>query len=251
MKQSNQVTAASMTRKAMGMLKSAADERVAEGAYAYFKAYDRVAFVGVKAPEIREIEKQIFQVVKRSWSLREALLFADSMIRNKYLEAKAVGVLLLSRYDRSFEESLLASIRGWLADGHCSNWATTDLLSTTILTDLLRRYPHLLGSLATWTSAESMWVRRAAAVSLILLARRGEYLDTAYSIADALLDDREDLMHKAVGWLLRECGKTDPRRLEAFLRAQGARTPRTALRYSIERFAPDLRKRLLAETRVV
>jgi 3-methyladenine DNA glycosylase AlkD len=240
-----------MTRKAMGMLKRAADKRVADGAYAYFKAYDRVAFVGVRAPKVREIEKQIFRAAKRSWSLREALLFADSMIRNKYLEAKAVGVLLLSRYDKSYEESLLTNIRRWLADGHCSNWATTDLLSTTILTDLLRRYPHLLGSLASWTRAESMWVRRAAAASLILLARRGEHLDIAYAVADALLDDPEDLMHKAVGWLLRECGKTDARRLEAFLRAQGTRTPRTALRYAIERFTPDLRKRLLEETRGV
>lgn len=249
MKRSNQVTAASMSRKAIEMLRSAADKRVAEGAYAYFKAYDRVAFLGVKAPAVREIEKQIFQAVKTSWSLPDALIFADSMIHNRYLESKAVGVLLLSRYERSYEETLLTIIHGWLADGHCSNWATTDLLSTTVLTDLLRRFPHLMCSLATWTGSESIWVRRGAAVSLILLARRGEHLDTAYTIAEALLDDGEDLMHKAVGWLLRECGKTDARRLEAFLRAQGTRIPRTALRYAIERFTPDLRKRLLEATR--
>ena len=249
MNRSNQVTPASMTRKALGMLKSAADTRIVEQSLAYFKAYDRVAFVGVKTPKTREIEKQIFQAVKRSWSLSDALLFADSMIRSKYLEAKAVGVLLLSRYAKTYDESLLANIHGWLAEGHCSNWATTDLLSSTVLTDLLRRYPHLLESLRTWTASESLWVRRAAAVSLTPLARRGEHLDIAYSIAEALLDNGEDLMHKAVGWLLRECGKTDARRLEGFLRAQGVRTPRTALRYAIEHFTPDLRRRLLEETR--
>jgi len=235
----------------MEMLKSAADKRAAEQSLAYFKAYDRVAFAGVRAPKVREIEKQIFQTVKTSWSLPDVLIFTDSMIRSRYLEAKAVGVLLLSRYAKSYDGSLLATIHKWLATGHCSNWATTDLLSTTVLTELLRRYPHLLGSLAIWARSDSLWVRRAAAVSLILLARRGEHLNTAYTIAEALLDDGEDLMHKAVGWLLRECGKTDARRLEAFLRAQGTRIPRTALRYAIERFTPDLRKRLLEETRGV
>jgi 3-methyladenine DNA glycosylase AlkD len=233
----------------MAMLKNAADRRIAEQSFTYFKAYDRVAFLGIKAPEVRQIERQIFQVVKPTWSFADAHRFADSMIRNKYLEAKGVGILLLSRYAGSYDESLLTKIRGWLADGHCSNWATTDVLSTTVLTGLLRRYPKLLAVLKTWTDSDSLWVRRAATVSLTPLARRGEHLDMAYSIAAALLDDPEDLMHKAVGWLLRECGKTDAGRLEAFLMEQGSRIPRTALRYAIERFPPALRKRILEETR--
>ena len=233
----------------MSMLRSAGDRRVAEQSYNYFKDYDRVAFLGVRSPQVREIERQVFQAVKPAWSLADALFFADSMIRKRYLEAKGVGILLLSRYSASYDESLLTTIRGWLADGHCSNWATTDTLSSTVLTSLLRRYPQLLTVLKTWTDSESLWVRRASAVSLILLARRGEHLDNAYSISEALLDDREDLMHKAVGWLLRECGKTDAERLEAFLIARGRRVPRTALRYAIERFPPARRKRILEETR--
>lgn len=233
------------------MLESVADKRVAEQAAAYFKAYDRVAFLGVKAPKLREIERQIFKAVKPAWSLADAVRFADLTIRDKHLEVKAVGILLLSRYARSYDESLFDTIRGWLAGGHCANWATTDALSSAVLTALLRRYPRLLAGLKTWTESDSMWVRRAAAVSLVLLARRGEHLDTAYSIATALLDDDEDLMHKAVGWLLRECGKTDAGRLQTFLLAQGRRTPRTALRYAIERFPPELRKRILEETRAI
>jgi 3-methyladenine DNA glycosylase AlkD len=245
----NSSSGTAWVRKTMSMLKSAGDRRVAEQSYNYFKDYDRVAFLGVRSPQVREIERQVFQAVKPAWSLADALFFADSMIRNRYLEAKGVGILLLSRYSASYDESLLTTIRGWLADGYCSNWATTDTLSSTVLTSLLRRYPQLLTVLKTWTDSESLWVRRASAVSLILLARRGEHLDTAYSISEALLDDREDLMHKAVGWLLRECGKTDAERLEAFLIARGRRVPRTALRYAIERFPPARRKRILEETR--
>lgn len=249
MKDSRRGTSSTWVRKTMSMLKSAGDRRVAEQSYNYFKDYDSVAFLGIRSPQVREIERQVFQAVKTAWAIQDAICFADSMIRSKYLEAKGVGILLLSRYAASYDESLLPKVRGWLADGHCSNWATTDSLSSTVLTSLLRRYPHFLTVLKTWTDSESLWVRRASAVSLILLARRGEHLDTAYSIADALLDDREDLMHKAVGWLLRECGKTDAERLEAFLIARGRRVPRTALRYAIERFPPARRKRILEETR--
>lgn len=249
MKDSSRGTASSWVRKTMAMLKSAGDRRVAEQSFNYFKHYDRVSFLGVRSPQVREIERQVFQAIKPAWSLEDALCFADVMIRSRYLEAKGVGILLLSRYAGSYDESLLTTIRGWLAGGHCSNWATTDSLSSTVLTSLLRRYPQLLTALKTWTNSESLWVRRASAVSLILIARRGEHLDTAYSIADALLDDHEDLMHKAVGWLLRECGKTDAARLEAFLIARGRRVPRTALRYAIERFPPARRKRILEETR--
>ncbi len=242
-------TARAWTDKAVKMLEAAGSDRVARQSHAYFKSYDKVAFLGVSTPKIREIEKRIYGAVKPAWSTPDALRFADSMIRKKYLEAKGVGILLLSRYVRHFDESLLATVRGWLAGGHCSNWATTDVLSTSILTPLLRQYPRLLEKLITWTESDSLWVRRAAAVSLTPLARRGEHLDTAYSVTTALLNDREDLMHKAVGWLLRECGKTDERRLEAFLLEKGPGIPRTALRYAIERFPPARRKRILEVTR--
>jgi 3-methyladenine DNA glycosylase AlkD len=92
-------------------------------------------------------------------------------------------------------------------------------------------------------------LRRGAAVAFVPLARRGRELDAAYEVASRLFDDGEDLIHKATGWLLREAGTTDPRRLERFLRAEGPRIPRTALRYAIERFPPPKRKRLLAATR--
>jgi len=80
------------------------------------------------------------------------------------------------------------------------------------------------------------------------LARHGKALDEAYRVAAALREDREDLIHKATGWLLREAGKTDPARLERFLLAQGPRLPRTALRYAIERFPAARRRRLLVQT---
>jgi 3-methyladenine DNA glycosylase AlkD len=94
-----------------------------------------------------------------------------------------------------------------------------------------------------------MWVRRAAAVSLIPSVRRGLALDLAYGVARTLHPDPEDLIQKAVGWMLREAGKADARRLERYLRANGPRIPRTTLRYAIERFPPAKRHALLKITK--
>jgi 3-methyladenine DNA glycosylase AlkD len=94
-----------------------------------------------------------------------------------------------------------------------------------------------------------MWVRRASIVGLIPRARRGESLDLVYGIAKRLHSDREDLIQKAVGWALREAGKTDPARLEHYLRTNGPAIPRTTLRYAIERFPETKRKALLTDTR--
>ena len=94
-----------------------------------------------------------------------------------------------------------------------------------------------------------MWVRRAAAVSLVRLAARGLALDLAYGVADALRFDPEDLIQKAAGWLLREAGRTDRPRLERYLRANGPSIPRTTLRYAIEHFPEGRRKALLVATR--
>jgi len=74
-------------------------------------------------------------------------------------------------------------------------------------------------------------------------------LDAAYGVAASLLGDREDLIHKAAGWLLREAGRTDSPRLETFLLTHGPRVPRTTLRYAIKRMPERKRRRILAATR--
>jgi 3-methyladenine DNA glycosylase AlkD len=118
-----------------------------------------------------------------------------------------------------------------------------------VLSPLIKRHPELIPGVVKWTGSPNQWLRRGAVVAFVPLARRGERITEAYAMASRLLDDPEDLMHKAVGWLLREAGKRDPRRLERYLLSKGARVPRTTLRYAIERFPERERRRLLDATR--
>ena len=86
-------------------------------------------------------------------------------------------------------------------------------------------------------------------MTFVPLARKGQELDHAYAVVDDMLADKNDLIHKACGWLLREAGRTDMKRLERFLSRNGPRIPRTTVRYAIERFPEPKRKSLLSQTR--
>jgi 3-methyladenine DNA glycosylase AlkD len=93
--------------------------------------------------------------------------------------------------------------------------------------------------------SKSLWERRSAVVSTQHFIRNGEFGETA-AISRLLLGDKEDLIHKAAGWMLREVGKKDQAVLEGFLDRHGAVMPRTMLWYAIEKFAPDQRRAYLA-----
>jgi len=223
--------------------------RRAVGMRAYFKRDETVRFYGVTLPAVRRIARGVWDRQRQRWTVGDAVGFCDLLIRDVEFEAKAVGVIVLARWHRDLPRGLLRTVRGWLGAGHCASWAAVDLVAPDLVTPLLRRHADLVPVVAGWTGARSLWVRRASAVSFVPLARHGTRLDEAYAVAERLFADPHDLIHKAVGWLLREAGKTDPRRLERFLRRHGPRIPRTTVRYAIERFPQGRRVALLRETR--
>ena len=183
------------------------------------------------------------------WSIDEAMAFADLLIVDRHLEMKSVGIELVARYRRDFTPRLLPVWKRWLAGNHSANWATTDSICGVLVGRLLVMHPALAERMRAWSRDRNMWVRRASVVGLIQSARKGAALDLLYDNARGLHADREDLIQKAVGWALREAGKTDMPRLERYLRANGASIPRTTLRYAIERFPEAQRRALLAATR--
>jgi 3-methyladenine DNA glycosylase AlkD len=243
------LTPKQLAAKTRARLKTLGDPLVVSRGLTFFKEGDDVSLYGIKCSAMRRIEKEVSQQVRKAWTVEQAIAFCDLMVRDPHVEAKSVGFLLLGRYRHDFERGLLKTVHSWIAAGCCPNWATTDGLAPTLITPLLIRYPDLAGQVMRWTSSPDIWLRRAALVTFVPLARKGDLLEQSYSAAQAVLSDREDLIHKACGWLLRECGRTDMPRLERFLLRHGPGIPRTALRNAIERFPQTRRKRLLEQTR--
>jgi 3-methyladenine DNA glycosylase AlkD len=226
-----------------------ANRETAEQSRKYFKPSESVLPLGIKAPALRDLERLLWSRTAGLWRVEEATACCDCLLRSRYLESKGLGVLILSRYKRTFPKPLISRVEKWLTSGCCNNWAACDSLCSCVISTLLAGFPELLPRLSRWTHSRNLWLRRAAAVSLVPLARKGACLDEAYGVATSLLKEPDPLLHKATGWLLRECGKTDIRRLESYLLAHGPQIPRTALRYAIERFPHERRAGLLRLTR--
>lgn len=232
---------------ALERLRALADPAKAEGVQRYFK--HTVKAYGVAAPGVRALAADLFASVRGSWGVGEAVALCDILFAEPELEAKAVGALILARFKRDFPPSLFGKVKGWLAADLLDNWASVDVFCADAMGAFLEKYPASVDRIKGWAFHPNRWVRRAAAVSFIKLARKKEYLDAIYEISGSLFPVEDDLIHKANGWLLREAGKSDPRRLEAFLLRHGPAIPRTTLRYAIERFPAARRKKLLAATR--
>jgi 3-methyladenine DNA glycosylase AlkD len=215
----------------------------------YFRGTVDLGFYHVGSSRVRALAKTIYRSHKNSWTVDDALAFADALMADRHLEVKGLAVELMACFRKSFTPALLPAWKRWLARDCASNWATTDAICGLLIGPLVLAHPALAPVVASWCRHRNMWVRRASAVGLIPSARRGLALDRAYAVALRLHGDREDLIQKAVGWLLREAGKADAARLERYLRKHGPRIPRTTLRYAIERFPPARRRRLLEDTR--
>jgi 3-methyladenine DNA glycosylase AlkD len=228
-------------------LKTLADPVKAAGAQQYFK--EKARFLGVSAPILRELSREVYQKIRPEWGIKESTDFCAIMLKNPYHEVRTLGILTFERYRRTFPRSAFSTIGDWLRADLCDSWALVDVLCPNSMGALLEKYPDLVEAIKDWAKSPNRWVRRASIVSFIKLAKNPGYLDAIYELARGHLADADDLIQKANGWLLREAGKTDEARLEKFLRRNGPSIPRTTLRYAIERFPESKRKALLSVTK--
>ncbi len=219
----------------------------ARGAERYFK--EAVKCYGVAAPEIHALTAELYARVKAEWTVDDAIELCDILFADPELEAKAVAALVLAHFKKSYPAAIFSKVKGWLAADKLASWASVDVLCPDVMGSFLESYPAYVNEIKAWTSHPNRWVKRAAIVSFIKLARKAEFLPAIYDIAASAFPVDDDLIQKANGWLLREAGKADTARLERFLLSHGPAIPRTSLRYAIERFPEAKRKALLLKTK--
>jgi 3-methyladenine DNA glycosylase AlkD len=221
-------------------LRSLADETIAEHHLRFFKCGpgqygEGDAFLGIMVPMLRTLSKEFTPI-----PVAEAV----ALLQSKWHEARLLAVMILARkYERGDEAMREEIYRSYLANTHrINNWDLVDASAPNIVgAHLLERDRTVLYNLA---KSESLWERRIAIIATQHFIRHDDFNDTL-AIAEILLGDRHDLIHKASGWMLREVGKRDQAALERFLRKHAKRMPRTMLRYAIERFPPELRARYM------
>jgi 3-methyladenine DNA glycosylase AlkD len=171
----------------------------------------------------------------------------SALLKSKFHEQRLFALLLLIDFYQTGNEIAKQSAYD-LYLGHSAqinNWDLVDVSAPHIIGDFLANRPRQ--PLYQLVASTSLWEKRIAIVSTFHFIRRNEYSDTLL-IAEHLLTDDHDLIHKAVGWMLREVGKRDQQTEELFLQKHFTTMPRTMLRYAIERFPETRRKQYLNGT---
>lgn len=192
-------------------------------------------FLGIYVPIQRQAAKKYADL-----SLAEL----GKLIKSKIHEERLVSLfILIMKYKKADEAGKKKIFDFYLKHAkHINNWDLVDLSAPNIVGDyLLEKDRSVLYELA---KSDNLWRRRVAILATFTFIRHGDFKD-ALKISKILLNDKHDLIHKAVGWMLREIGKRDLSVLENFLASRYQKMPRTMLRYAIERMDEIKRKQYL------
>ena len=200
-------------------------------------------FLGVMVPESRKIAQEF-----ESLSLNDI----NVLLKSKIHEKRLIGLLILVK---KFREARIVENKNDMgkiydfylksaSQGFVNNWDLVDLTAPNIVGNFLLDKKNNRSILYKLVCSDSLWERRISIIATFEFIRNNDF-DDCLRISKILLQDKHDLIHKAVGWMLRELGKRDRFVLEKFLKKHYKQMPRTMLRYSIERFEESKRQKYL------
>jgi len=200
---------------------------------------------GLRAAVLRDISSRGYREIK-SEPLDAILHLCDRLMASdeRYMRFFAFEWALKSK--RHYRIGEFKRFERWLKT-YVSNWGSCDHLCTGPIGVLVAQYPELAVKARPWRRSRNRWVRRGAAVSLIMPVRQRLLLNEVFRTADALLEDQDDMVQKGYGWMLKEASNRFPDEVFAYVMKHKARMPRTALRYAIEKLPPTRRKQAMAK----
>jgi 3-methyladenine DNA glycosylase AlkD len=219
-----------------------ADEKTLESSKRFFKEgeHQKVRFLGVKSALVQKVAKEHFATVK-DMSKSDVFSLCESLWQTGYLEESFIACDWAYRLRHDFKPDDFAVFESWI-ERYVTNWASCDTFCNHTVGTFLEMYPKQIVKLKRWAKSSNLWMRRAAAVSLIVPARKKLFHKEIFEIATILLHDGEDLVQKGYGWMLKAASESDQDAVFQFVMAHKATMPRTALRYAIEKM-PQLMKK--------
>jgi 3-methyladenine DNA glycosylase AlkD len=198
----------------------------------------------VKSAAVKKIAVKYFREIKGR-DKKEIFSLCEDLLQANFGEEAFIAFEWSYSLRSQFVSEDFAVFEIWV-DQYVDNWAKCDTLCNHTLGSFVEMYPQFIDNLGAWARAENRWLRRASAVSLILPARKGLFLKEAFEISDILLLDKDDMVQKGYGWLLKEASKKHPAEVFDYVMRNKAQMPRTALRYAIEKMPVEKKKEAMA-----
>jgi len=236
-------SAAAIVRTIVTHLKSQGCPTHAAGVQRYFS--EPVRSYGWYTADLRRYAREMHKELASDPAL--LLEVAERLFAGAVLEEKALAVTMIEPSLKRFGSAEFRRFERWL--GKVSSWADHDALTMYLIGPMMVAGPARATRPLRWAASPNRWRRRAAAVSLIHGIRRGLFYGEAAAVTDRLLDDRDDMVQKGLGWLLREWAKHDPKAALPVLMALRGRASRLVLRTACEKLSPAQRAVVLGQSR--
>jgi 3-methyladenine DNA glycosylase AlkD len=222
-------------------LKKNADKKTRESAQRFFK--EKVCHHGVKSAVVGIIAKDIFKSIKDK-NKAEIFALCEELWQSGYMEESFVACDWSYRVRKDFLAADFPVFEKWV-NRYISNWASCDTFCNHTVGALIDMYPQSVAVLRKWALSDNRWMRRAAAVSLIIPARHGKFIKDIFDIADILLEDSDDMVQKGYGWMLKAASQAHQEKVFQYVIKNKEAMPRTALRYAIEKMPRDLKMKAM------
>ena len=219
-------------------LEANADEKAQISSLHFFK--EEIKCYGVKTDRVGKISKEYFKTIQGK-SKAEVFELCEELWLSGFIEEAFIACNWSYFVHKEYVPSDFKTLEKWIGN-YVTNWATCDTLCNHTVGEFIEMYPEFISRLKDLAGSENRWMRRASAVSLIIPARKGLFLKDIFEIADILLLDKDDLVQKGYGWMLKVASQSHQQEVFEYIMSKKSVMPRTALRYAIEKMPKELKK---------
>lgn len=213
------------------------DEKTRQNAQGFFK--EKILYHGVRIPMVNKISKEFYALIKEL-PKKEIFTLCETLWKSGYSEESYIACNWSYYLHAQYEPEDFDVFEKWV-DKYVSNWASCDTLCNHTVGTFVEMYPDYISRLKEWAHSENRWMKRAAAVTLIIPARKGLFLKDIFEIADTLFYDTDDLVQKGYGWMLKAASEAYQKEVFDYVMAKKADMPRTSLRYAIEKMPKEMK----------
>ena len=222
-------------------LQSHANKEASEGAKRFFK--EEIQTLGVKSAIVKKISARFFKRTK-GMKNAEIINLCEDLMKTGILEYLGIAQDWFFRLRKQYAPEDFKTLERWVKN-YIHNWAACDDLCTHSLGYFLSDFPDFTRNLFAWAQSSNRWERRASAVALIYPVRKGKYRDKVFEIADILLTDKDDMVQKGYGWMLKVAADFELQKVFDYVMKNKHIMPRTALRYAIEKMPAEMKKKAM------
>ncbi|HOU02025.1 MAG TPA: DNA alkylation repair protein [Bacteroidales bacterium] len=219
-----------------------ADEKTRLQGERFFK--EDIKLYGLKAARVTELAKTYFKLIPER-SKKKVFELCEELWRSGYAEEGFIACEWSYSVRKEYVRDDFAVFGRWVHK-YITNWATCDTLCNHTVGTFIEMYPEFISDLKKWAHSDNRWVKRASAVSFIVPARKGMFLNDIFEIADILHSDSDDMVRKGYGWMLKAASQAHQKEVFDYVMKRKATMPRTSLRYAIEKMPQELKKLAMA-----